>query len=97
MQTKTLINGSCHVFFVCWSFCCYGPNADNVFAMNDLQVVQKFGHEVVFVLHRDSINGVMAENEILIRLKSSRGILLIRTSISDPHDLPSQSLLNSNQ
>lgn len=67
-----------------WSFCCYGPNADNVFAMNDLQAVQKFGRHVVFVLHASEMNVVTAGGEFPVSLKSHRGIVLIRTVVPDP-------------
>ena len=82
---------------VYWSICCYGPNADNIFSMNDLQAVQKIGRHVVFVLHCDSVKLDTADNEVSVPLKSSRGILLIRTGVPDPHDETSLCLLASNQ
>jgi uncharacterized membrane protein len=80
-----------------WSICCYGPNSDNVFAMNDLQALQKIGRKVVYVLHCNSVKVAMAGNEVSVPLKSSRGIVLIRTGVPDPHDAPSLSLLALNQ
>ena len=67
-----------------WSLCCYAPNSDNVFSMNDRQAVQKFGRHVVFVLQNNKMNVPIAGNEFPISLKSPRGIVLIRTVVLDP-------------
>jgi uncharacterized membrane protein len=67
-----------------WSICCYGPNSDNVFAMNDLQAIQNIGRHAVFVLHTNTMNVALASNEFPVSLKSHRGIVLIRTVVPDP-------------
>ena len=80
-----------------WSICCYAPNSDNVFSMNDLQAVRTIGRQVVFVLHSGTVNVATAANEISVPLTSYRGIVLIRTSVPDPVDAQSLALLTSNQ
>ena len=67
-----------------WSICCYGPNADNAFAMNDLQVIERVGRNAVFVLHLESLSSVVAADELAVPLKSARGMLLMRTAVADP-------------
>lgn len=80
-----------------WSICCYGPNADNIFAMNDRQVLLSTASHVQFALHHEVVPCVIADNEISIPLKSPYGILLIRTAVPDPHDQRSLANLELNQ
>jgi|GEM_PF-2410489 len=54
-----------------WSICCYGPNADNIFAMNDSQLPQRTGSNVFFALHTEGFPVEKSDNEISIPLKSA--------------------------
>ncbi len=80
-----------------WSICCYGPNSDNVFAMNDMQAIQKIGRHAVFVIHTNTMDVSLASNEFSVSLKSHRGIVLIRTVVPDPLCKRSLELLVANQ
>jgi len=80
-----------------WSICCYGSNADNIFAMNDRQLPQRTGSNVFFALHTEGFPVEKSDNEISIPLKSACGILLIRTGVPDPHDQQTLAKLESNQ